>query len=382
MTSRLLAIGVVYAVWLYTLETSYCAPARPPIRLNPTTNSIKIAAFSDLHYGENEYSFGPGQDVASVALTNYILDVEQPDFNVLNGDLITGENTYAFNSTKNLDVLVQPFVNKGYRWASTYGNHDTAPNLTREAILAVEQQYPNSYTQHGPNGTDGVTNYMLPIYATNVTQPGTVTGPVALLWFFDSRGAAHIDNVPDWVSPETAMWFMDAQAVAHRDWGVLPSLAFVHIPMQAFYDLQQSASANVSGAHYPGLNADVPLAQQGNGSESGPFMWALLNTPGLHSVYSGHDHGDSWCGRWPDGTLPGKTASRPFLCFCKHSGYGGYGSWNRGVRMIELSFGGAQGAGNMSVDTWVRMQQGDIVTSVSLNATYGSDVYSIADGEE
>lgn len=35
----------------------------------------------------------------------------------------------------------------------------------------------------------------------------------------------------------------------------------------------------------------------------------------------------------------------------------------------------------MSVDTWVRMQAGIIITAVSLNETYGEDVYSTADGQ-
>lgn len=66
------------------------------------------------------------------------------------------------------------------------------------------------------------------------------------------------------------------------------------------------------------------------------------------------------------------------MCFCKHSGYGGYGTWNRGVRQIRMSF---DESGVMSVDTWVRMQAGEVVTSVSLNETYGADVYGTTDGE-
>ena len=37
--------------------------------------------------------------------------------------------------------------------------------------------------------------------------------------------------------------------------------------------------------------------------------------------------------------------------------------------------------GGVGVDTWVRMQAGTVVTAVSLNETYGEDVYSTADGE-
>lgn len=113
-------------------------------------------------------------------------------------------------------------------------------------------------------------------------------------------------------------------------------------------------------------------------------MKALLDTPDLHSIYSGHDHGDSWCGRWPNATLPdyglreGSSRSRPFLCFCKHSGYGGYGVWNRGVRQVRMKF---DERGVVTVDTWVRMQDGSVITAVSLNGTYGEDVYPVADGE-
>ncbi|KAL6717230.1 Phosphatase dcr2 [Lecanora helva] len=353
-------------------------------------NTFHIAIFSDLHYGENESTFGIPADRNSAALMRQILAQEQPNFVVLNGDLITGENTFAFNSTGYVDQIVAPLMEGGYSWASTYGNHDSKYNLSREALYAEEKKYANAYTEHGSTGsTDGVTNYVLSIFATGNSQR-----PVALLWFFDSRGGseyqslpANVDNIDNYVSNATVSWFRSAQADMQRKYGTLPSLAFVHIPMQAFVDLQAVSSPEVSGSNYPGLNADVPLAQQGysnTGAEAIPFMQALLDTPGLHSIYSGHDHGDSWCGRWPENTLPGygvgggSSQNRPFLCFCKHSGYGGYGVWNRGVRQVKMSF---DQNGIMTIDTWVRMQAGTVITAVSLNETYGRDVYSTADGE-
>ena len=59
----------------------------------------------------------------------------------------------------------------------------------------------------------------------------------------------------------------------------------------------------------PGINDDDPLAQQGLANGQGdngdtvsyytgqdiPFMSALLDTPGLMAMFSGHDHGDDWC---------------------------------------------------------------------------------------
>lgn len=180
-------------------------------------NTFHISAFSDLHYGENESTFGIPADMNSAALMRQILSQEQPNFVVLNGDLITGENTFAFNSTGYVDEIVAPLVQGGYNWASTYGNHDSKYNLSREALYTQEKKYSNSYTQHGPDGTDGVSNYVLSVFPPNAT--GSSQKPVALLWFFDSRGGseyqsepANVDNIENYVSNRTVSWFRSTQA--------------------------------------------------------------------------------------------------------------------------------------------------------------------------
>jgi len=85
----------------------------------------------------------------------------------------------------------------------------------------------------------------------------------------------------------------------------------------------------------PGVNEDAPnLAQQtqgwcadgSNGPESVyggqdvPFMRALASTEGLMAVFSGHDHGNTWCYKW-DGVLPGMEirGSGVNVCFGQHS---------------------------------------------------------------
>lgn len=57
-------------------------------------------------------------------------------------------------------------------------------------------------------------------------------------------------------------------------------------------------------------------------------MEAVTSTPGLMALFSGHDHGDTWCYKW-DRQLPGMTIDGKGLniCFGSHSGYGGYGTW-------------------------------------------------------
>lgn len=86
----------------------------------------------------------------------------------------------------------------------------------------------------------------------------------------------------------------------------------------------------------------------------------------------------------PTSIIP--SVSTPFICFCKHSGYGGYGTWNRGARVVQLSFSSNNtssdnAATKMAVESWVRMENGSIITNVFLNETYVEDVYPTADGE-
>lgn len=215
-------------VWLFIFFYAPLSQARLKLASDST---FHISVFSDLHYGENESSFGIREDINSEILMRQVLSEEHPDLVILNGDLITGENTFAFNSSKYVDKIVAPLVEGGYGWASTYGNHDSKHALSREALFAEETKYPNALTKHGPSGTDGVTNYVVPVFPANKTASNLVK-PAALLWFFDSRGGseyqslpANADNIDNYVSNGTVAWFRSAQAklqVWYPPWHHLP----------------------------------------------------------------------------------------------------------------------------------------------------------------
>ncbi|KAK1523038.1 calcineurin-like phosphoesterase [Colletotrichum paranaense] len=332
-----------------------------------------IAIFSDLHYGEQEFGWGIDQDKNSTRVMQSVMKSEQPDLVVFNGDLITGEDTHKENSTLYIDQIVAPLLKTNQRWASVYGNHDSKHTLDREQLFRAEKGYDLCYTTSMGDNLPGITNYYVPVYE------GDSKDPILLLWFFDSRGGTsyqtdsdNMDDIPNWVAPETAEWFTKTyDDLKDKHGRVIPSVAFVHIPPHVFLTAQQT---NLDPAKFPGLNADSPLAIQGEGGEDAPFVEALLEAEGLHSIYVGHDHGDSWCSTWP-GHDAGLGAEAPFLCFAKHTGYGGYGTWERGARMIKLSF--TQGDDpDMSVESWVRMENEEIITRVTLNETYGQDTYN------
>lgn len=339
-------------------------------------------------------TWGPEQDVNSVAVINRVLNAESPDLVVLNGDLITGENAFRENSTVYIDEIVTPLVERGLTWASTYGNHDSSYNLSREAILAREHRWPNSRTEQMVFGREaGVSNYYLPVHGS--ADERATGAPELLLWFFDSRGGNYYQELdsagdeiaqPNWVDVSVVDWFKKTNKELvtkyHKN---IPSLVFVHIPTNA--SLAAQTEIGINEYREPGINDDYTLAQQGQGwcadgsdastctygGQDVPFMNALVDTPGVMAVFSGHDHGDTWCYKW-DSLLSGMSVkgNGVNLCFGQHTGYGGYGSWIRGSRQVLVS---EEKLKKKVVDSWIRLESGGIVGSVSLNATYGEDMY-------
>ncbi|KAI5247519.1 Metallo-dependent phosphatase [Aureobasidium subglaciale] len=381
--------SILFALAASTVST-FAIPILQPtdvLRLD-AQGSFQLSVFSDLHFGEAEdTSWGPEQDIDSAKVIISVLNAEpNAALAILNGDLITGENTFLHNSTKYLDSVVAPLVKHGMSWASTYGNHDSDFNLSREGIFAEESKYPLSRTKKMVSASDaGVSNYYLPVYGNDSAVPEF------LLWFFDSRGGNYFQQKsvagnsvpqPNWVAQSVVNWFTQTRSALEKKHNrVIPSVAFVHIPVNAMAAFQ---ATGVDMNREPGINDDKPLAQQGYASGQGdvrgttfsyhgqdiPFMQALLDTKGLKAVFSGHDHGDDWCFSWTS-KLKGMnlTGNGLDLCFDRRSGYGGYGSWTRGSRQVVLQ------KGKEEVETWVRLEDGNVSGKVTLNGTYGQDSY-------
>ncbi|KAI0794828.1 Metallo-dependent phosphatase [Abortiporus biennis] len=305
--------------------------------------TFKITVFSDLHYGENPWDdWGPQQDVNSAQLMRQALTIEKPDYVVLNGDLITGENTFAENSTTLIDEIVAPLNEVKIPFSSTHGNHDNNINITHIAEILREQKVaPLSYTRTAPPGVGGEFGpgtYWVPVYAGTQAKK-----PILILWFFDSRGGfspgANSQPVPDWVDSTVATWIDQQTSIMNTAWGPAEnnraSMAFVHIPPHAIQVVQTTLNSTIN----PGLNADIlgvgSTQATTNSANSGKddAFWETLNTKvkNLKVVVSGHDHGNEWCAREPTQDV--------IFCFDKHSGFGGYSSagWLHGIRSFVLN---------------------------------------------
>ncbi|KAK2041905.1 calcineurin-like phosphoesterase [Colletotrichum somersetense] len=360
--------------------------------------NFKISIFEDLHFGENAWeAWGPAADIKTVKVINKVLDDAKPDLVVLNGDLITGDNAYLENATFVLDQLVKPMVDRGLPWASTYGNHDYQLNLTGSDILAREKQWPNSRTQKMVSDSNsGISNYYLPVYPSDCVKDDCT--PEVVLWFFDSRGGfQYMQTKPDgstalvgqqnWVDESVVDWFKSKNSDLNKQHNKdIPGVAFVHIPPKASKAIQ---AQGIDPEKNPGINDDSPLSHQAErwckdgsqkdscdyGGQDVAFMKAVSESPGMIGVFSGHDHGNSWCTKWKgkvgDVAVDGKGVN---LCFGQRTGYGGYGTWIRGSRQLVLT---RDMLARGELDTSIRLESGDVVGSVTLNSTYGDDKYPV-----
>ncbi|KAJ1329779.1 3',5'-cyclic-AMP phosphodiesterase [Microdochium nivale] len=440
MLSGLPAVRSVAPTNLTNTPTSHCGkgstlpphsphpPALEPLKFK-SDGTFQISIFEDLHFGENAWEdWGHQQDVASVAVIKSLLTTESAtDLVVLNGDLITGENAFLENATSYLDMIVSPIAEHGKTWASTYGNHDYQYNISGDAIFAREKSVwaGHSRTKSMVSGRhQGTSNYYLPVYGSEcAASPASYDvglggndyvdcTPELLLWFFDSKGGFRFQeqnkttgeqiSLQNWVDTAVVDWWHTTNAeilARHSITTHIPSLAFVHIPAYASLVLQRGGGG-VDPHTEPGINDDIPLSPQAQGwcpdgrkddtceygGQDLSFMKAVASMPGLMGVFSGHDHGNTWCYKWDSplvlaaantttsAAAAGETVAGNGinLCFGQHTGYGGYGSWERGARQIHAT---RDGLARLEVDSWIRLESGNVVGSVSLNATYGEDWY-------
>ncbi|KAI0098660.1 Metallo-dependent phosphatase-like protein [Nemania sp. FL0031] len=353
-------------------------PSRPLSKSsnNPTLRflqdgTFQITVFSDLHFAEDEDSTkGPMQDARTAEVVKKVLERENSQLVVLNGDLISGYGTRADNATLYLDQIVTPIVELGLPWATTYGNHDNQDYARSTDLLRRERDYEGSLTQNmlPDNPQAGVSNYFLQVYSAS----GNEDVPELILWFFDSRGG---DEPHDWVDDSVVNWFKETSTGLVQQYNkIIPSLAFFHIPITAAYEFQEDPGVDPS--REPGINGET-VWWQGRGFDNKTghdmsFMTALSNTDGLLATFSGHDHDNDWCYKWKS-TPTNEAVARDGInvCYGRHTGYGGYGNLARGGRQILLR----QETLAKEVVTWVRLEDGFVPENVTLNATYGQDEY-------
>jgi hypothetical protein len=327
--------------------------------------SFKIAMFADLHFGENAWDdWGALQDVESSIVMSNVLDRELPDFVVYLGDLVTANNLPNPNAAQHWQQALAPTVTRNIPWASVFGNHDDAPfvwnstwfgpsgspilpaatgslnyyqGTTRVDLMASDSSSQNSLSQAGPQGLwPSVSNFVIPIASSNAA------GAAAIMYFLDSGGGSY----PEVISASQVSWFEEV-SLQHNPTASIPEIVFWHIPSIAYSAVGPQPLQPIVAPCVGNINYEAVAPQE---AEWG-IMNSLASRSSIKAVFVGHNHGLDWC--CPSGSM--------HLCFARHTGYGGYGSWIRGTRIVELVESPV-----FQIKTWVTLEDGSVVSSLLL----------------
>ncbi|WCJ33407.1 purple acid phosphatase 16 [Euphorbia peplus] len=333
---------------------------------------FKIALFADLHFGEDAWTdWGPRQDVNSITVMSSVLDCETPDFVVYLGDVVTANNVAIANASLYWDQAVSPTRARGIPWASVFGNHDdaafewpkewfSAPGIPQVHCPASNSSYPGeqsctfrgtqrielmkneiehnslSFSKNGPRDLwPSVSNYVLQVASSSDPKAKLV-----FMYFLDSGGGSY----PEVISSAQAAWFQQTSQEINPDSRV-PEIIFWHIPSKVYKDV---APFFIRKPCVGSMNRERVAPQE---AEFG-IMKILAKRPSVKAVFVGHNHGLDWC-------CPYKKL---WLCFARHTGYGGYGNWARGARVVEVT------EQPFSIKSWIRMEDGSEHSQVLLSS--------------
>uniref|UniRef100_J3L7R2 Calcineurin-like phosphoesterase domain-containing protein n=1 Tax=Oryza brachyantha TaxID=4533 RepID=J3L7R2_ORYBR len=378
---RIAAAGALLAALLSALAVrSSLAERRRPARsslagrrrpLRFASGGFKVALFADLHYGENAWTdWGPAQDAGSDRVMAAVLDAEKPDFVVYLGDLVTANNLGIPNASLYWDRAISPTRRRGIPWSTVFGNHDdmafewppewfspagvppvqcpppTSMSISdcsfrgtpRHELMTGEIIHNGlSYSSNGPKDLwPAVSNYVLQVLSQKKDDP------VLLMYFLDSGGGSY----PEVISSAQVQWFQSQSQFLNPN-GRIPEIIFWHIPSTAYSKVAPKAKSEIRKPCVGSINKEDVAPQE---AEWG-MMDALAKRASVKAVFVGHNHGLDWC--CPHEKL--------WLCFARHTGYGGYGNWPRGARVIQIS------EQPYSIQSWIRMENGTKHSDITLS---------------
>ncbi|MDQ6422308.1 metallophosphoesterase family protein [Paenibacillus sp. LHD-117] len=286
--------------------------------------TFTIVQFTDMHIGDDKEE-DRERDGRTAALVKRIIASEKPDLVVLTGDMIWSHGVP--DPKASFRRAIAPVVASQVPWAAVFGNHDAEAGVSREELLAIQQENESCLSVAGPADLSGIGNYVLTV------KSGDEAKNAAALYFFDSGiNAPESIGGYDWIKPDQVYWYTrQSVRLAELAGHSLPSLAFFHIPVPEYEEAWRGE--RVEGVKEE--NVESPKINSG-------LFAAMVQMGDVMGAFVGHDHDNDYCG-----TLHGIR-----LCYGRVSGYNCYGKLRRGARVIRLT------EGKKEFETWIAEADG------------------------
>lgn len=295
---------ILAMVPLMGLLAGVAAARADQIKLRFNDNGeFTIVLFTDI---QDRYPIDP----RTIRAMEAILDRERPDFVMLGGDLSSGAIRSADEFRRYAEQLARPMEERGIPWGHVFGNHDEdhlpATGLAKRDQQAIYESFPLNISSAGEEGVWGVGNYVLPVYAS------TGDDIVFAIWALDSGRYLQDNNgwyggrleqdavLPnglqgshnyDFVKFSQIMWYWNRSVALEQEAGhKVPGLLFMHIPLpeHRLIHMNPAATGMVGEKNEDVFNSPI---------NSGLFA-AILQRGDIKGVYVGHDHVNTYVGRY------------------------------------------------------------------------------------
>lgn len=289
---------------------------------------FKLLQFTDIHFSDNN-----AVDQETVSLMRKILKEENPDFIMITGDTVYGEENVEY-----LPLALAPIIESNIPFSYTFGNHDIEEGQGYEALFEVLQGISNCMMYHDESSKVGVGNHTLEV----VDDKGEVKWVIVGVDSGNYNPLPHMEGYA-YVQKPQIEWYQDMMRKYETKNPNFSSLVFMHIPLPEYHELW--AMETCYGMKREGICS--PKINSG-------FFAAMKEVGHTKGVFVGHDHINDFYGQ-----MYGIT-----LGYGRATGYNTYGheDFLRGARVFILDKDNTD-----TFRTYVRLSDGTVIDNPNVH---------------
>lgn len=251
-------------------------------------------------------------DRRTTELQEAVLDDVQPDFVVINGDVIDGGPSSVHEVKQAINNVVLPMEQRGIPWALTFGNHDEdstgETGFDEEDMIRFIGQYRHNLNIRGAEVT-GTSNQVVTISSGK----GQGNQDAFAVWLLDSGRYApdeiagqDFEDYPDWdwLRFDQVEWYARTSRELERQRGAkVPGLVFQHIALHEHRAMWFASIDSRTESDHERARKKHSIDGERNEDECpGPFnsgmFNAMLHRGDIRGLYVGHDHINSYSGNY------------------------------------------------------------------------------------
>lgn len=326
--SVFLAITITLSLFAVSVNASQTTDEKLMFNQDGTFKIIQVADLQD--------------NTNPVKQTNeYIREIakdENPDLFILTGDNISDSVARGFTKAhsekkvrKAIGAFMSVFEEIGVPVAIVFGNHDAEGLVSKEEQMAIYQEYDCCIAIDEGESLYGCGTYNLPVYSSDGEKV------VYNLWMFDSNMYDDVNGGYDHVHEDQIEWYVKtSNELKAQNYGQpVPSMVFQHIIVNEIFDAleevekQKGAVKDDNGKYFvlpegaKGTLREIPCP----GEVDSLQFEKMVEQGDVKAMFFGHDHKN-------DFEISHEGID---IVNTPTSGFGSYGDYNRGVRVITLN---------------------------------------------